>query len=171
LYPVPAVRCKNKIIDSLFTSFSFTTTKACAVHSVAEVRPTVMAIVKDVVDVSGAPPPYAAPNNNVQHAGSSLSSPSQAGQFGPTPIGNYFPHHVMHHPHHHGGGPTIAFLPYHDPHSPYALAQAERRAMRRFWGALIWAIGVYMLMGMFAGSVADEAKGRRGRGGGPRDRW
>ncbi|KAG2369731.1 hypothetical protein BDR07DRAFT_1388199 [Suillus spraguei] len=40
--------------------------------------------------------------------------------------------------------PTLGLLPYYDPRSPYAIAEATSRARWRFICASLWAIGIVM---------------------------
>lgn len=100
------------------------------------------------------PPPYDAS----QAEAASSSQPAVAS--GPTPITSYFPVGVVS-----PDGQTVAFLPYHDPRSPYAIDQAIVRARRRFFGALLWALAIYIVMGGFVGGgiAVDSRRVRMGR--------
>ncbi|KDQ21117.1 hypothetical protein BOTBODRAFT_27115 [Botryobasidium botryosum FD-172 SS1] len=44
-------------------------------------------------------------------------------------------------------------LPYYDPTSPHSVRLARQRARWRFWGALVWALGLYVIFGLFVGSI------------------
>ena len=93
------------------------------------------------IEIAGPPPPQlqshqtSSPYN--PHA--ALSSPSQ------------FPSHT-------GYGPTsivaqqqAALIPYYDPRSPHAIAQAGSRARQRFLSAIAWAICILFLAGFIMG--------------------
>jgi hypothetical protein len=57
-------------------------------------------------------------------------TPPPPPHFGPTPLLT--------------SDPTLGLLPYYDPRSPYAIAEAASRARWRFIGASLWAIGIVM---------------------------
>jgi hypothetical protein len=42
--------------------------------------------------------------------------------------------------------PTLGLLPYYDPRSPYAIAEATTRARWRFICASLWAVGIIALL-------------------------
>jgi len=69
---------------------------------------------------------------------SATSFPSHAG-YGPTPIAQ-----------------QTRLVPYYDPHSPYALAEAGARARGRFMGAFLWALLIMLLVGFVTGWEAQE---------------
>ena len=72
-------------------------------------------------------------------------------QFIPSPA---FPTHA-------GYGPTNIIqqathvLPYYDPRSPYAIAEANSRARWRFVGAVCWAVLILALMSLVTGWEID----------------
>jgi hypothetical protein len=61
--------------------------------------------------------------------------------FGPTPISNSQQQGLLNIP-----------LPYYDPRSPYAIEQAISRARWRFIGGLLYAVGIFAVVGMFVGA-------------------
>jgi hypothetical protein len=78
---------------------------------------------------------------------------------GPTPINSYYPVGAVVGPSANGEtSATVAFLPYYDTRSPYLHAQAISRAKRRFFGALLWAVAIYVLVGMAAGGIVEDVR-------------
>ena len=64
--------------------------------------------------------------------------------YGPTP----FPHQSQ--------NGVLLPLPYYDPHSPYSMEQAISRARWRFFGALLWAIGIWIAFGIVTGGIVVD---------------
>lgn len=105
-----------------------------------------------------APPPYVPTAG--QGVASSSTVPASAHASGPTPINLYYPVGALGH----GAAPTVTFLPYYDPRSPYSMEAARRRAWNRFIGALLWAFAVYTIAGFITGGiVVDVERHRRHR--------
>ena len=79
-------------------------------------------------------------------------SPNQSSSTSPyTPVGTQLPF-----PAHAGYGPTpiaqqTQLLPYYDPRSPYAVAEANARARWRFITALLWALVILGLLSCMMG--------------------
>ncbi|KIM75015.1 hypothetical protein PILCRDRAFT_690165 [Piloderma croceum F 1598] len=48
-------------------------------------------------------------------------------------------------------------IPYYDQHSPYAIEQAASRARWRFFGGILWAVGIFGIV-----SVIDELESHFG---------
>ncbi|KAH9899444.1 hypothetical protein C8Q73DRAFT_787326 [Cubamyces lactineus] len=93
------------------------------------------------------PPAYSEYPAQHQHI-----SPNQSSSTSPyTPVGAPLPF-----PAHAGYGPTpiaqqTQLLPYYDPRSPYAIAEATARARWRFIKALLWALVVLSLLSCMMG--------------------
>ena len=49
---------------------------------------------------------------------------------------------------------------------PYAAAvqAADDRAHKRFWSALLWAVGIWLILGLFTGGITMDEAGYRRRG-------
>ena len=107
------------------------------------------------------------PHHHHHHAHTPLIHHSHGHHFSPVPSTPPFFHPVnphIHHSHPHVYGPTPlpqtvgSVLPYYDPRSPYSLEQAGRRARWRFFGALIWALGIWTAIGLVTGSIIVERR-------------
>lgn len=101
----------------------------------------------DASQYSGSSRPPVSSHHNHQHhshqhqhghhhnaLGSPLAFPAHPG-YGPTPIANQHTH----------------VLPYYDPRSPYAIAEANSRARWRFVGAFIWALLILAILSVLCG--------------------
>lgn len=95
-----------------------------------------MAVLKD----DPQPPPSYSESQAV--AASSTTIAPSVGQpyYGPTPI----------------NAESGALLRSYD--VAQAMAQADARALRRFFGALMWALVIWVLVGILAGEVVDGAR-------------
>ncbi|OJA19321.1 hypothetical protein AZE42_00414 [Rhizopogon vesiculosus] len=76
--------------------------------------------------------PGAYPHRAQSLFGTNAASSFTPPHFGPTPLLQ--------------SEPTLGLLPYYDPRSPYAIAEATTRAQRRFICASLWAVGIIMLL-------------------------
>lgn len=89
---------------------------------------------------SSPPPAYTEfPDQSSQQQSSTMSAPDPApfpthAGYGPTPIAQ-----------------QTQLLPYYDPRSPHALAEAGVRARRRFIGAMLWAVAIVLLASSITG--------------------
>ncbi|KAI0758104.1 hypothetical protein C8Q74DRAFT_300327 [Fomes fomentarius] len=107
------------------------------------------------------PPAYSEyPEHQQQHhsrgqvAGSSqspvpspLAFPTHAAYYGPTPIAQ-----------------QTQLLPYYDPRSPYAIAEASHRARWRFITAAIWAMAIIAVVSFVMGWEVQVVMARGSRG-------
>ena len=82
------------------------------------------------------------PNGSVQPL---LQQQAPPVLYGPTPIG-------------------AQTIPYYDARSEWALEDGARRARRRFFGALFWALIIYIGMAALAGGMVEDARWRRHHG-------
>ncbi|EJD01539.1 uncharacterized protein FOMMEDRAFT_158692 [Fomitiporia mediterranea MF3/22] len=64
--------------------------------------------------------------------------------YGPTPIPQQLERGVL--------------LPYYDPQSPYAMQQAVSRARWRFFGAFLWALGIWVAFGLVTGGIVIDIR-------------
>lgn len=109
-----------------------------------------MAVVKDQ-DVLGPPPAYddvAARQSTSANQLEAQPVPHEPlarrpDTYGPTPIQQ-----------------QALLVPYYDPHSPYMREQATIRARWRFLEAWIWAMGIWVAMGVVTGGIVIDVRRR-----------
>jgi len=95
------------------------------------------------------PPAYTEFAESAPQPQSSTMNTSDGGSVTNMPSTAPFPTHA-------GYGPTpiaqqTALLPYYDPRSPHALAEAGARARWRFFGAVLWALVILTLVSFVTG--------------------
>jgi len=124
------------------------------------------------------PPAYTELSSETPSSSTALSSPSAAigaqqspllpnqpvHNYGPTPIGRYYPNSIQRPVDGsaiNNGGVTVGYLPYYDPSSPHAIEEARRRGRRRFFGALLWVLVIWLILGMIGGGITKDLKKKR----------
>ena len=75
-----------------------------------------------------------------------LSFPAHAPYYGPTPIAQ-----------------QTQLLPYYDPRSPYAVAEANHRARWRFITAALWAVAILTFVSFITGWEVEAMRTREAR--------
>ncbi len=79
-----------------------------------------------------------------------------AHNYGPTPIGVYYPNSIQQPVDGSTVGMAVDYLPYYDPSSSHAIAEAEQRGRRRFFGALLWVVMICLVLGLIGGGAAKS---------------
>ena len=82
-------------------------------------------------------------NSNTMAGQYQYQSPHAGQPYGPTPL---------------SATQQAALLPYYDPRSPYALEQAVKRARWRFIGAMLWAVGIWVGVGLITGGIVVDIR-------------
>ncbi|KAI0722480.1 hypothetical protein C8Q76DRAFT_718979 [Earliella scabrosa] len=90
----------------------------------------------------------AAPGSSQSPVASPLAFPTHAAYYGPTPIAQ-----------------QAQLLPYYDPRSPYAIAEATHRARWRFITAAVWAVAILSLVSFAMGWEVEVMMARGTRTG------
>ncbi|RPD67380.1 hypothetical protein L226DRAFT_529731 [Lentinus tigrinus ALCF2SS1-7] len=75
-----------------------------------------------------------------------LSFPTHAAYYGPTPLPQ-----------------QTQLLPYYDPRSPYAVAEANHRARWRFITAALWAVAILTFVSFITGWEVEAMRAREAR--------
>ncbi|KAF8607672.1 hypothetical protein BDV93DRAFT_519690 [Ceratobasidium sp. AG-I] len=95
------------------------------------------------------PPPH--PFNGSHAEGPFATPPRPRSPYGPTPIGLRSPE-------------GVGILPYYNPqafHTQELFVEAESRARWRFFGAFMWAVFIWVLVGALTGTAVVESRAMR----------
>ncbi|KAI0711052.1 hypothetical protein C8T65DRAFT_648007 [Cerioporus squamosus] len=88
----------------------------------------------------------AAPSTSTSSPVSPLAFPAHTPYYGPTPIAQ-----------------QAQLLPYYDPRSPYAVAEANHRARWRFISAAIWAVAILTFVSFMMGLEVEAIRAGEAR--------